>query len=44
MKCQILFSGKNNKKYFTLSSVENFTDYVFLSYYGKCPKIVHQSF
>ena len=25
MKCQCLFSGKNNKKYFNMSSAENFT-------------------
>ena len=25
MKCQILFSGKNKKKYFNMSSAENFT-------------------
>ena len=25
MKCQNLFSGKNKKKYFNMSSAENFT-------------------
>ena len=25
MKCQILFAGKNKKKYFSMSSAENFT-------------------
>ena len=25
MKCQILFSGKNKKEYFKMSSAENFT-------------------
>ena len=25
MKCQILLSGKNKKKYFKMSSAENFT-------------------
>ena len=28
MKCQILFSGKNKKKYFNMSIAENFTQSV----------------
>ena len=29
MKCQNLFSGKNKKKYFKMSSAENFTQSAF---------------
>ena len=40
MKCQILFSGKTKKKYFSMSSAEIFTQHAkgraFCSFSGHC--------